>query len=212
MPDQTNRQICGITYNTHLSLEKRLVLRFLYLLSPISALELALKWNQPGTYLHCKNVESLALAVGKIYCRMSHKPINLKNLRYAALFHDIGKLCIPADLLRKKRLSLSNWILIKKHPELGAFLIQRFMNKPTKAAVLSHHEEEDCTGYPRRVGREKLSLITRIVSTVDDYCAMTETREYKNSIKADEAIIEIEKEVGRRYDRQIVEALKAVIQ
>lgn len=201
----------GIFEKKGLSRTRRILLRILFLFRPIQTLKTGLRWIQPTTYRHCKNVERVSLAVGKEYSRLFHKAINHRNLKNAAFFHDIGKLYLENDILMKKGLTAKEKWRIRKHPEYGASIIRGFFNTTVQAAVLSHHEEKSGAGYPRGIDYKKLSLLTRTISTVDDFCAMTERREYNNPIEPEKALSEIEKEIGVRYDEAIVRALKNVI-
>ena len=119
MSDHRETMVQGILENVTLLKGRRILLKPFYLIYPTQALRTALKWIQPDTYSHCRNVESLSIAVGKEYRRIYKKRFKMKHLKDAAFFHDIGKLTIKKYLLRKKGLSLSERRLIRKHPEIG---------------------------------------------------------------------------------------------
>ncbi|TFH52770.1 MAG: HD domain-containing protein [Methanothrix sp.] len=205
------RIFSGIVENVNLSWRQRSFINFLYLVRPTHALKITLKWLQPDTYLHCKRVARLSLAMGKEYNRRFHKCINLKNLEVAGFFHDIGKLGIPNEVLKKKNLSDSDRWLIKKHPELGGLMIRGLLNTSVCSALLSHHEEENGTGYPRGVMREKIPLISRIVSIVDDFCAMTENRGYNKPFSSEAALIDIERNIMGKYDHNMIKVLRTTL-
>lgn len=112
------------------------------------------------------------------------------------------------DLLIKKELSENDKWQIRKNPEYGAQIIRRILDPRIQEAVISHHEEISGEGYPRGVAGDRISLLAEIISTADDFCAMTENRGYNTPLNPGEAFIEIEKETGIRYDEKIIRALK----
>jgi len=207
--DEVIRPTSILLNNRSLTRTQRLFLKVYYVIHPASALKMALKWVQPGTYLHCQHVERIALAVGATYTKKFHSKINVGNLKHAAFFHDIGKLSIQNDVLTRKHLTAADRWLIRRHPEVGALVLRGLFNPSVCAAVLSHHEERNATGYPRGIGDKKLSLITEIISTVDDYCAMIERRGYNKPLNPEKAVAQLEHEIGTRYDERIVSILKA---
>jgi HD-GYP domain-containing protein (c-di-GMP phosphodiesterase class II) len=209
---QKREPIAEIFGNANLSKGKRTFLRLFYLVSPTKTLKTALRWIQPETYSHCSRVETLSIAVGNEYRRIHRRRINRHYLKTAAFFHDIGKLAIKHTVLKKKsKLTLSERRLVRKHPEIGNLIMKGLLPRPVCETILSHHEEMDKSGYPRGIGKDRMSSITEIVSTVDDYCAMTEARDYENRKSPSEAMEDLERQIDVRYDKRIVEALKFVI-
>ena len=85
------------------------------------------------------------------------------------------------------------------------------MDNSVQEAIRSHHEELDGSGYPKGIDRKRIFLIMRIISTVDDFCAMTELRGYNVLLDTGAAISELEKDIGNRYDAKVIRALRNAV-
>jgi putative nucleotidyltransferase with HDIG domain len=132
-----------------------------------------------------------------------------KEIEYAGLMHDIGKIAINSSILNKPgNLTGSEYQEIKRHAESG-YQILRSVDSYTSLAeiALSHHERWDGNGYPRGLKGEEIPLIARIISAADSYEAMTATRPYKSSMSKEEAIEELLKNSGTQFDPKIVNVL-----
>ncbi len=159
------------------------------------------------TYSHSVNVAVYACVIG-IGIHYSEK--QLKELVTAALIHDLGKLTIPEDIINKpERLTKEEYNLIKKHPTLSYELIKDEPNIPNtvKEAVLSHHENEDGTGYPNGTRGENQSEYTKILHVADVYDALVSERPYKKPYSPYEAAEYMMGGSGILFDQRIVEAL-----
>jgi len=132
--------------------------------------------------------------------------IKVKDVKTAALFHDIGKLFISEQVLRKKHLSESEWKEIKEHPDEGAELTEDILEPKIRKSIATHQEEENGSGYPLGLDEDDLKLAAKIISVADDFCAMTEKRGYNIAKTPSEAVPEIIKESGKRYDGRVAEA------
>jgi len=141
----------------------------------------AIKDYDDYTYHHSVNVSILSIALGQ---QIGFPKKTLLDLGLAALFHDIGKLDIPAEILNKpSEFSEEEWATVKKHPFWGvkAILgIRGFDRNAIMAAIVAfeHHIHHDETGYPRRKSKAERDLFSRIVSIVDQYDGMTSARVY----------------------------------
>jgi HD-GYP domain-containing protein (c-di-GMP phosphodiesterase class II) len=142
----------------------------------------AIKRHDEYTYAHCVNVSTLAVAMGQM---LGLSRPALANLGVAALLHDIGKLTIPSDVLRKSdTLDQGEWRLIHRHPIEGFRMAARLpglsgMTLDLLDVCLHHHLMVDGSGYPRIDRPRRLSTINRIVTVADCFDAMTAHRAYR---------------------------------
>ncbi len=141
----------------------------------------AIKDYDEYTYHHSVNVSILSIALGQ---RMGLSKKILTELGLVALFHDIGKIEVPADLLNKStNFTDDEWILIKKHPVCGVKAILRLRgldHTSIRASIVAfeHHLNYDLSGYPVVKRYPELDFYSRIVSLADQYDAMTSSRVY----------------------------------
>jgi len=133
------------------------------------------------TYNHCVNVSILSIALGQ---RMGLSKKELTELGIVALFHDIGKIYVPTEILNKPtNFNDTEWEIIKKHPIWGAKVILnlRGLDEVAIRAIIvsfEHHLNYDFSGYPNLSRRFDLDLFGRIVTIADQYDAMTSSRVY----------------------------------
>jgi putative two-component system response regulator len=153
-------------------------------------------------------VRLIALAAGV-------KPEVAEMLYTAAPLHDVGKLGIPVDILRKKeKLGAPDWERIRRHPKIGAEIIGEHDDPLLKLArqiALTHHENWDGTGYPDGLKGEAIPWPGRVMAIVDSFEAMTTTQFHREPKSLQEAAVEIVKGAGTRYDPKIVEAFKKAL-
>jgi HD-GYP domain-containing protein (c-di-GMP phosphodiesterase class II) len=158
------------------------------------------------TYFHCIRVSRgsrlLAKAAGL-------NEIEQRTAEFTGLFHDIGKVGIPDDILNKPgRLTESEMDIMKDHPELSVRIL-----KPLAAVdffhrlipgVRHHHEWFDGRGYPHKIDGEKIPLAARLVLIADTFDAMTADRAYRKGRAPEVALKEISDFSGRQFDPQLV--------
>lgn len=140
------------------------------------------------TYVHCINVSVLSVIVG---IGMGLNYNQLKHLSEAALLHDIGKVSISLDILNKKeKLTDDEMKIIRSHPEEGYNIIKdNFMiSGIVKNAVLSHHENEDGSGYPRQLKGNQIHLYAKIIHVCDVYDALVSNRVYRKAMNPADAL------------------------
>ncbi len=141
----------------------------------------AIKSFDEYTFAHSVNVCILSVALGS---RLGLSKKKLSQLGYAALFHDIGKVRIPLDILNKpQELNEDEWKEMRKHPILGvkSLLSRRALDKFSLRAMVvafEHHLRMNLSGYPRLSFKKDLNLYTRIVAIADVYDSMTSGRVY----------------------------------
>jgi putative nucleotidyltransferase with HDIG domain len=134
-------------------------------------------------------------------------------LQKAAQLHDIGKLAIHWGILNKKgRLSDEEWKVIREHPILGEEVLKPvFLDEDMLAMVRSHHERYDGTGYPDKIKGGTINIFAQIIAVADAYDAMTSQRAYRQSLRKEEALAELERNCGTQFSTQVVKAfLKAL--
>ena len=137
------------------------------------------------TFAHSTNVAVYALTMG---VRMEFDRARLSQLGFAALFHDVGKVKLPYDLIRKPdAFDENDWIQMQRHPMLGAKTILRGLKLDIYAAraaraAFEHHINSDFTGYPvLHYARRRQNLFSRIISVVDTFDALASGRVYLKS-------------------------------
>ena len=165
-------------------------------------------------------------AVGNRVIRLGHyakliaqaagaKPELADMMQKAAPLHDIGKLGVPADILRKRdKLSVPDWERVKRHPQLGADIIGEgddALLKLARQLALTHHEHFDGTGYPKGLKGEAIPWGGRVMAIVDSFEAMTSTQFHRDPLPIERAIGEIERGAGSKYDPKLVEAFKKAL-
>jgi HD-GYP domain-containing protein (c-di-GMP phosphodiesterase class II) len=127
-------------------------------------------------------------------------------LRRGAILHDIGKMVIPDEILRKPSgLSPEEWLVVKKHP-LSAYELLKPIPYLQKAIDIPycHHEHWDGTGYPRGLKGEEIPLAARIFSVVDVWDALLSERSYSRAWTREDALTYIHGNAGKLFDPQVV--------
>jgi diguanylate cyclase (GGDEF)-like protein len=128
--------------------------------------------------------------------------------RLAGNLHDLGKLAIPEDVLRKPEdLSEVERLMLERHPQIGFRMLESLGVQPVAEWVLHHHERWDGAGYPSRLAGDRIPLGARIIFVADAYDAMTSDRAYRQAIPPREALAELERCAGTQFDPTVVKAL-----
>ena len=172
----------------------------------IRALAMTLDARDPYTAGHSERVSALSVAVGR---QMGLAEDEVDILRLGALLHDIGKIGVSDDVLRKAGpLTPEEYEAIKLHPTLGARILRSvpFLS-PHIPIVELHHERPDGAGYPHRLRGDEIPLLARIVHVTDAFDAMTSARAYRPGRPATEALRELWRCAGSQFDAEVVQAL-----
>ena len=137
-----------------------------------------------------------------------------EQVRLAGLFHDVGKLSIPDEILLKpERLTDEEYQVIKSHPKNGVELLSVISHfRPALPAILNHHERIDGSGYPNGLRGEQIPEEARIVAVVDTFDAMTSDRQYRKALTVQRAMEELNRYKGTQLDAQVVDAFLDMIQ
>jgi len=173
--------------------------------STIIALSKAIDARDTYTAGHSERVTQLSLKIGKVLALSPHQ---LNTLEIAALFHDVGKIGIPDQVLNKPgKLTAEEFNQIKEHPSIGVDILKtiEFLDK-TFPMILHHHEKYDGSGYPSGISGESIPFESRIICVADSYDAMTSDRPYRKGLSHDVAVNEIIKFKGIQFDPKIVDA------
>lgn len=169
----------------------------------------ALEAKDPYTRGHSERVAKYAVAIGN---RMQMDPRIIDQIERAALLHDLGKLAIPRTLLVKPgKLSHSEMLTIREHPDVGARMIERVPHLRELAGfVRYHHERFDGAGYPCGVSGSGIPAVARVLAVADSYDAMTSTRAYRPAMNADRAMQELVSGSGSQFDPAVVNAFMRI--
>lgn len=158
------------------------------------------------TYIHSINVDVLSVITG---IALGLTDNQLRKLSQAALLHDLGKTCIPKEILNKPgALTEAEFEHIKSHPRYGYELLKENDNiaSVVRNAIFSHHENEDGTGYPRGLTSDKLHLFAKIIHIADVYDALTAKRIYKDPLNPADALEYMMAHVGTMFNKTVLEA------
>jgi putative nucleotidyltransferase with HDIG domain len=177
-------------------------------LTTVGVLSDAVELQDAYTADHANEVADLAVRVGR---RLGIRHDELDRLRYAALLHDIGKIGVPGELLRKPGpLTTEERERMDEHTAIGARMLERIpFLAPVAPLVRAAHERYDGGGYPDGLGGEEIPRGARVIAACDALHAMTSNRTYRRAIDLDEAIAELEANAGSQFDPAVIEALVA---
>lgn len=169
-------------------------------------LGLAMEARDLETAGHTKRVVEMAELMGRHFGLNRRR---LSALRQGAYLHDLGKLCIPDEILLKPgKLSASQWQIMKTHAALGHELASSIPTiKPEALDVIrSHHERWDGKGYPDQLSKEAIPLLARIFAICDVFDALISSRIYKPAWLESDAIQEIYGQHGKQFDPEVTSA------
>lgn len=150
----------------------------------------------------------------RIALKMGYPREQAEMLWTAGELHDIGKLAVHEHILNKKeKLTDEEWEIIRQHPVIGAEALKPVcFNEIIMAAVYSHHERPDGTGYPQKLKGDQISVFASIIAVADAYDAMTTTRPYRQSMERKAALEEVKKHAGTQFHPAVVAAFIEVIE
>lgn len=172
-------------------------------LNTIKALSSALEEKDPYTKGHSERVEKYSQMLAK----ESGAKIDMQQLQYAAIFHDIGKIGIMDTILNKPgKLTPEEFEFIKEHPSKGVHILENvtFLKKATEI-IGAHHEYLDGSGYPKGLVAEEIPYESKIITVVDIFDAVTTDRPYRPAMSHQEAIEILKSESGKKLDPYLVE-------
>ena len=179
-------------------------------LGTAEALAAALEAKDAYTAQHATSIVGWAEAVGR-RLGMDHEA--LRNLRYGAVFHDIGKISVPEAILNKAgALTPDEWELVKQHTVVGEQILAPVEFLADVLPIVRHeHENWDGTGYPDGLRGMAIPLGARIVLVCDAFHAMTSDRPYRLALPRSRAIKQLQENGGTQFDPLVVDAFLAVL-
>ncbi|BDX18259.1 MAG: two-component system response regulator [Pseudomonadales bacterium] len=190
---------------THLSLVRAEVLRQTRL-NIVQALGMAAEYKDNETGLHVIRMSHFSRIIA---LEAGFSPDEAEELLHAAPMHDVGKIGIPDAILQKPgKLDENEWLIMQKHPEIGAQIIGEHnasMLQMARRIALGHHEKWDGSGYPAGLAGDDIPIEARIVAIADVFDALTSVRPYKKAWTVEDAVALIREQSGRHFDPQLVE-------
>ena len=177
----------------------------------VTALAEAIEKRDPYTGGHVRRVVVYSLLLGR---EMGLSRSELEQLRLGATLHDVGKIAIPDEVLRKPApLDRGEFEVMKRHTLDGAEIVSRVRGlRALIPAVRSHHERLDGAGYPDGLGAEAIPLVARIIAVADTYDAMTTDRPYRRGMAPAAAFAEIDRHAGLQHAGEVVAAFRRLFE
>jgi len=159
---------------------------------------------------HSRGVVELSLAVSD---RLGLDHRQRRNVEFAALLHDVGKIAVPKEIINKTGpLDPEEWEVMYRHTIEGEEMLNRVGGTLSEVGriVSSSHEHYDGSVYPDRLAGEEIPIEARIVACCDAFSAMTTTRSYRKAMPLEAALTEVRDCAGTQFDPQVAEALAAI--
>ncbi|HSZ13058.1 MAG TPA: HD domain-containing phosphohydrolase [Solirubrobacteraceae bacterium] len=155
--------------------------------------------------------EDVAVLSERVALRIGLSNAQARDVRYAAMLHDLGKVAVPDEILQKPGpLTDEEWVVMRGHAAIGGELVGRIDAFAHLApAVRASHERWDGGGYPDGLAGEAIPLAARIIAACDTYDAIVTDRPYRPARSAREACEELHRVVGSQLDATVVDALVA---
>jgi putative nucleotidyltransferase with HDIG domain len=177
----------------------------------IAALSRSMEAKDLYTGGHTGRVATIAVALAE---RLGYSGEELEAIEIGALLHDIGKIGIPEQILRKRGpLDDEEWIVMRTHPVVSDFILAELDLDPiVRQCARSSHERIDGAGYPDGLSGENVPLPARIVFVADAFDAITTDRPYRRGRSSEAAVAEIEANAGTQFCAAVVAALREVWQ
>jgi putative two-component system response regulator len=170
----------------------------------------ALEAKDHYTKDHSENVARYAKVTAE---RMGLTENEVEDVFYAAQLHDLGKIGISDNILRKPgKLNDDEWREVKKHSLLSEEILKPLSFVKFLPIIRHHHERFDGTGYPDGLNGEDIPLGARIIAVADAYCAMIKDRPYRKAFSKEKAIEELKDCSGTQFDPKVVEVFLEIIE
>ncbi|GFP78116.1 HD domain-containing phosphohydrolase [Clostridium fungisolvens] len=161
------------------------------------------------THAHGERVKEYSVKIGEKLLLSNAK---ITCLNYAAAFHDLGKINVPDEVLKKPgRLTEEEFEYIKKHPKDGEDIVKDTFIKESALGIGQHHERLDGSGYPLGLKGDEICMEAKIIGVADSYDAMTSDRPYRKGMEPGDALKELKALAGKHYDELIISKLEEVL-
>jgi putative nucleotidyltransferase with HDIG domain len=178
-------------------------------LATMLSLAEALDLRDNGTADHSQTVGRYCALIAE---ELALPPDRIKRVQIAGILHDIGKIGLPDSELRKQGgLNEGERAQVRRHPEIGAEILNSGNVEDIRSWILAHHERPDGRGYPNGLSGEEIPLEARILAVADAYEAMTSDRVYRAAIAKQSARAELLRCAGTQFDPRVVAAFLAVL-
>ena len=180
-------------------------------LESIETLRYTVEAKDAYTKGHSDRVSKYSVLIGK-YLGLSEK--DLKTLQIGGLFHDIGKIGVPDNILLKEtKLTPDEYSEIKNHPSIGAHILSTAtIFNDIIPIVKHHHERYDGHGYPSQLKGEDIPYLARIAAIADSFDAMTSKRTYRNPLPIEVVIDEFKKYKGAQFDPALTDVFLDILE
>jgi len=178
-------------------------------LETVTALAAAMEAKDHYTAAHADMLAMMAVSVGR---KLGLSETELRDLQFASVLHDIGKIGIPGNILNKPdKLTDEEFAVMAEHTIIGERIISAIdYLAPIGKAIRAAHERWDGRGYPDGVAGEAIPRPARILFVCDAFHAMTSDRPYRKAMPAEEALEELRRNAGKQFDPEVVEAFLGV--
>jgi HD-GYP domain-containing protein (c-di-GMP phosphodiesterase class II) len=172
----------------------------------VKGLAAAIDGKDPYTRGHSERVSRFSMAIAQ---RLDLSDEEIEKIRISALLHDVGKIAIDDNILKKPAaLTDEEYEIMKGHPQKGYKIMSQIpAMKEFLPGMYMHHEMVNGMGYPQGLKGDEIPLMGKIVAVADTFDAMTTDRPYQKAMKFEDALARIESFVGTRYDPGVVAAL-----
>jgi putative two-component system response regulator len=180
--------------------------------SVLCTLGLSVESRDPYTEGHCERLAENASNLGR-HLRLDEEEVTA--LRRGGYLHDLGKIAVPDEILKKgANLNSEEWAIMRRHPVTGENICRPLKSLRLVLPIIrSHHEHFDGTGYPDRLEGENIPLLARILQVVDVYDALTTTRPYKPALTHDHAAVTMQDEARAGFwDPQLVDEFFSMLE
>ncbi len=175
-------------------------------LDVIQALVASIDAKDPYTEGHSRRVSEFSVAIAQ---ELGLPPEFIHQVRIGSLLHDVGKIGVPDNILKKPgRLTEDEFARMKEHPAIGGAIMRQVrLLEGVLPAIEEHHERLDGRGYPHGLTDEQISLLGRIVAVADVFDALTSDRPYREGLSAEEALAYLHEHMGGHFSPACVQAL-----
>jgi two-component system cell cycle response regulator len=178
-------------------------------LTTLLGLAEALDLRDSGTADHCRTVGRYCSVIAE---QLGLPPDRVKRIETAGILHDVGKIGLPDEILQKPgELTEDEWRPLRRHPEIGARILNDDAFADIRDWIVAHHERLDGEGYPRGLSGEEIPLEARILAVADAYEAMTSHRVYRPATSPETARSELLACAGSQFDPMVVAAFVAAL-
>ncbi|MBI2723836.1 MAG: HD domain-containing protein [Chloroflexi bacterium] len=175
----------------------------------VAALLQTMRVWEPSNLHHCERTADYALAIAR---ELGVDDAAAQEVQVGALLHDIGKVGVDLAVLRKPAtLDSDEQENVRRHPEMGASILERVLPPGVVACAASHHEQPDGRGYPHGLREAEIPLGALICRVADVFDSLTSDQSYRPAMRVEEALLELEGGAGTLYSARCVAVLESLV-